>query len=152
MIIPAQTLRLIRPVEPFHERTVENGMTFGLSPAGYDVRVREMCVLRSGDFMLASTIEQFEIPNDVMAFVHDKSSWARKGLAVQNTCLEPGWRGFLTLELTNHGWNLLQIPEGAPIAQIVFHRLEAPTEQPYPEAGKYMDQPARPVPAKEERA
>jgi dCTP deaminase len=55
MIIPAQTLRKIKPVEPFCERTQHNGMTFGLGPAGYDVRIAETATV--GRFVLASTID-----------------------------------------------------------------------------------------------
>lgn len=147
MIIPAQTLRLIKPVDPFHERTRHNGLTFGLGPAGYDVRIAEGVQMGGSiSFALASTIEHFTMPNDVLAQVCDKSTWARRGLFVQNTIIEPGWRGHLTLELTYaHPWRLF-IETGDPIAQIVFFRLEQPTEQPY--EGKYQDQPAGPQPAK----
>lgn len=148
MILSAQSIRFRRPVFPFYERTVLNGMTFGLSSAGYDVRIRERVVLRPGDFALASTVERFTMPNDLIARVADKSSWARKGLAVQNTVIEPGWTGWLTLELTNHGPNPLKILEGSPIAQIIFELLDEPTEQPY--AGKYQHQPPEPVAAIEE--
>lgn len=144
--IPAQTIRKLRPIEPFCERTVHNGMTYGLGPAGYDVRIAETLVLLPGEFMLASTIERFDMPNDVLAVVHDKSSWARRGLTVQNTIIEPGWRGFLTLELTNHSDSVIYIDEGSPIAQIIFHRLEEPTEIPY--QGRYQDQEAGPQPAR----
>lgn len=145
--IPAQTIRFLRPIEPFHERTVHNGMTFGLSAAGYDVRIRETVHLGPGEFALASTIEKFDMPPDLLAVVHDKSSWARRGIAVQNTVLEPGWRGYLTLELTNHNHEeLVTIEAGSPIAQVIFHRLEAPTEQPY--QGRYQDQEAGPQPAR----
>jgi dCTP deaminase len=102
MIIPAQTLRIIKPVEPFHERTHHNGFTFGCGPAGYDVRIREDVCIPPGEFRLASTLERFNMPNDIMGIVHDKSTWARLGLAVQNTVIEPGWKGYLTVELTNH--------------------------------------------------
>jgi dCTP deaminase len=162
MIIPAQTLRIIKPVEPFHERTRHNGFTFGCGPAGYDVRVAEDVLIPPGEFRLASTLERFNMPNDVMGIVHDKSTWARLGLAVQNTVIEPGWRGFLTVELTNHhhrcepnayhvvtgrghisgfrlnNENTIQIKAGTPIAQIVFHRLETATDTPY--EGKYQEQ------------
>jgi len=161
MILSAQTIRLrCRTIEkmepmisPFHERTRQDGMTFGLSPAGYDVRVefddkeREYShrVLSPGKFMLASTIERFVMPIDVLASVADKFSWARRGLAVQNTIIEPGWSGWLTLELTNHGEQDIRIERGMPIAQIIFHELDRPTEQPY--SGKYQDQKRGPVAA-----
>jgi len=149
MIIPAQTIRRLGIFEPFHERSKADGMTFGLGPAGYDVRIAESVFLRPGDFVLASTVERFTMPPDILGIVHDKSTWARRGLACQNTCIEPGWKGHLTLELTNHGPNNLRIEPGSPIAQIILHRLEEPTEAPY--AGKYDNQPARPVAAIFER-
>jgi dCTP deaminase len=148
LILSAQSIRKRRPIAPFHERTSLNGMTFGLSSAGYDVRIRERVVLRPGDFALASTVERFTMPTDLIARVADKSSWARKGLTVQNTVIEPGWEGFLTLELANHGPNTLMIEAGSPIAQIIFELLDEPTEQPY--AGKYQHQPPEPVHAIEE--
>lgn len=113
---------------------------------------------------MGSSLEQFNMPTDMLGVVHDKSSWARKGLCVQNTVIEPGWRGYLTLEYTNHlpirialdgsprgfphGW--IQIARGMPIAQIIFHMLDFPTDQPY--EGKYQDQEAGPQPAREQNA
>lgn len=149
-ILPAQTIRALCQshkaiVHPFHERTQHEGMTFGLSAAGYDVRIAEDMWIVSGTFRLASTLETFWMPDDLVARVCDKSSWARQGLTVQNTIIEPGWRGYLTLELTNHSARDIEIRLGAPIAQIVFERLEAPTEQPY--SGKYQDQRSGPQPA-----
>ena len=147
MILPGQTIRAIRPhiVTPFNERQKFRGMSYGLSVAGYDVRIDQDVWLNTGDFKLGSTIERFEMPYDVLGIVHDKSTWARLGLAVQNTVIEPGWKGYLTVELTNHGPHAIDIPRGCPIAQIIFHRCEAPVETPY--QGKYQDQPAKPVPA-----
>jgi dCTP deaminase len=84
------------------------------------------------------------MPAQVCGIVHDKSSWARRGLAVQNTVIEPGWRGFLTLELTNHGDEVLEIEAGSPIAQILFHWIDHPPENLY--SGKYQDQRPGPVP------
>jgi len=138
-----------RLIEPFSLRTVHQGMTYGLSAAGYDVRIAQSIDLRPGAFVLASIIEKLNMPNDIMAIVHDKSTWARQGLALQNTVVEPGWRGHLTIELSNHGFNSLQIREGMPIAQLVFHKLDQPTLLPY--YGKYQDQGDYPQSAKFEQ-
>jgi len=147
MILPAQTIRKLKPVTPFCERTKHNGMTYGLGPAGYDVRIAEPTIIVSGAFVLASTVERFDMPSDVIGQVCDKSTWARRGLAVQNTIIEPGWRGYLTLELTFTGKESIEalkrreylyIEAGDPIAQVIFSRLEEPTESPY--SGKYQDQ------------
>jgi dCTP deaminase len=145
MIIPAQTIRKVKPVNPFCERTKFCGVSFGLSSAGYDIRIAKSLRLMRGDFALASSMERFEMPNDWLGIVHDKSTWGRKGIAVQNTVIEPGWCGYLTIELTNHSIDNIWIEEGVGIAQIVFHRLEEPTEQPY--TGKYQNQAAGVVPA-----
>lgn len=161
-ILSAQTIRnLCHPpsflnrkpmLDPFAYRTRNEGVTFGLSAAGYDVRVefdREGLeperILEPGEFMLASTIEKFYMPDDIVGIVHDKSTWARRGVAVQNTVIEPGWEGWLTLELTNHGPEPLLIKRGVGIAQILFHRLDQPTIHPY--EGKYQDQVRGPVKA-----
>lgn len=150
MILSGQTIRKFAIVSPFFEKTVVRGMSFGCSAAGYDVRVEFdeegrllETALAPGGFILASTIECFRMPNDVMGIVHDKSTWARRGLAVQNTVIEPGWFGYLTLELANHGSELLRIRRGDPIAQVVFHQVDQPVEKPY--RGKYQKQKRGPV-------
>lgn len=173
MILSAQSIRERGIITPFNERTAHNGMSYGLGVAGYDVRVEfgvgrilRFCnepVQRSfffskhsavigyeepHTFALAATIEHFEMPDDVLGHVADKSTWARRGLAVQNTIIEPGWRGHLTLELTFHGTGELIIQEGDPIAQIIFHQLDRPTEKPY--CGKYQDQERGPQEARSE--
>lgn len=145
MILPAQTIRKLRPVNPFVERAVAYGATYGLGPAGYDVCLDQAIWLWPSRFVLASTVEQFTMPSDVLGVVHDKSTWARRGVAVQNTVIEPGWHGWLTLEITMHAWRILLLPKGTPIAQVIFHRLEAYTELPY--QGKYQSQGQGPQPA-----
>ena len=148
MILPTQLIRKLKPILPFHERTIVSGMSFGLSHAGYDVRIAETIMLWPGPSVLASTVEEFFMPDDLVAFVHDKSSWARKGLSLFNTVIEPGWQGFLTLELVNHSAGALHIEAGSPIAQIIFMRLEEPTEKPY--TGKYQNQGRGPQEARDE--
>lgn len=132
-------------VHPFHERTACNGLTFGLSPCGYDIRIDGDVDIYSNEFRLASSMEHFNMPDNVVGRVHDKSSWARKGLFVQNTVIEPGWSGFLTLELTMDGPMPCRIKRGTPIAQVLFEWLDEPTEQPY--NGKYQNQASGPQPA-----
>lgn len=139
-VLPAQTIRKLMPVSPFRERAVEqiSGMSFGLTCAGYDIRIREKIIMWPGRFVLASSMETFSMPLDVQAVVHDKSSWVRRGLTVHNTVIEPGWSGYLTLELKLNGFRFVTLMPGMPIAQVVFHRLEEPTELPY--TGKYQGQ------------
>ena len=77
-------------------------------------------------FALASTIEHVHFPNDICGTVLDKSSWARQGLAVQNTKFDPGFQGYPTIELSNHSLQTLVIRAGTPICQFKFERLEEP--------------------------
>lgn len=146
MILSGQTIRKLGIVTPFCERTETHGLTFGVGPCGYDIRLQDNIRLWPGRFALASSSERFDMPDDVVGVVHDKSTWARRGITVQNTVIEPGWRGFLTLEITNHGNNDEYLVGGIPIAHVLFHRLDAPAERPYD--GRYQDQPAEPVEAK----
>lgn len=155
MILSAQSImrRIISGdlgIEPFIDHSVEaRGLSYGLGPAGYDIRIdlkgERMLELFPGGFELAVAIEKITLPADLAAMVKDKSTWARRGLAVQNTIAEPGWYGYLTLELSNHSNRIIRIHHGDPIAQVVFMQLDEPTSRPY--CGKYQNQPPRPVPA-----
>lgn len=130
---------------PFHERVICGGLSSGLSPAAYDVRIQQNVLMWPGRFVLASTVERVRLPPTIQAIVHDKSTWARQGLSVQNTVIDPGFEGYVTLELSLHAFRFLRIPAGAPICKLVFHKLCGPSENPY--SGKYQNQPARPVAA-----
>jgi dCTP deaminase len=147
----------------------EHGVTRGLGEAGYDIRIKQEIQFCSTDFIrhhvlsterdeggrvisyhkkmgrftIASAIEEFDMPTDMIGIVHDKSTWARQGLSVFNTVIEPGWKGFLTLELVYHGYDGLVIPAGAAIAQVVFHR----TSEHRRYEGKYQNQANEPVAA-----
>jgi len=142
MILSGQSIRERMLVNP----CVERSKAHGLGPAGYDIRIDKTVILRPGDFALAATIEHFALDADVLAVVHDKSTWARKGLSVFNTIAEPGWRGWLTLELKNQGHDNLTIEAGCPIAQMIFHLLDRVAEKPY--SGRYQDAPQGATPAK----
>jgi dCTP deaminase len=136
--LPAQLIRKRDLIQPFSERTRAFGRSYGLSAAGYDVRLAEDLWLWPFWGRLASTMEHFTMPNDLVAEVKDKSTNARKFVFVQNTVIEPGWRGYLTLELTRFLPWPIKLKKGTPIAQILFSMLAEPTEQPYD--GKYQDQ------------
>ena len=131
---------------PFVERQKLNGMSYGLSISGYDVRIDQHLCLAPGDFMLASTLEKFSMPLDLLGIVHDKSTLARRGIALQNTVIEAGWCGYLTLEITNHGNEVVCLKQGDPICQIVFHQLDELAECGY--SGKYQHQDKGPQPAR----
>ena len=146
-ILSAQSLRdclYQGAIEPFHERTVFEGMTYGLGPAGYDIRLKEEKWLEPGEFTLGSSIEHFSIPNNIVVFACNKSSLARRGIdAAFSTVLEPGWEGYLTIEIKNHSSDYIYLKAGSPILQLIFHELDEPTDTPY--NGKYQNQPDKPV-------
>ena len=104
----------------YPNKMIAHGVSWGLGEAGYDIRLKQEVRFKPGGpggdhvtinggepdwgcFAIASAIEEFTMPVDLVGIVHDKSSWARQGLSVFNTVIEPGWRGFLTLELVFHG-------------------------------------------------
>jgi dCTP deaminase len=129
--------------EMIDHKACEHGVSYGLSEAGYDIRIKQELFLSAGArFALASTIERFQMPKTLVGVVHDKSTWARCGLSVFNTVIEPGWNGWLTLELVYHGCGTLHIPAGAGIAQVLFNHLEWPAD--YGD-GKYQNQENEPV-------
>lgn len=142
----------------------EHGVSWGLSEAGYDIRIKQDIhfkpnpffqmqmdcsvngvITRGTKFTLASAIEEFDMPDCLVGIVHDKSTWARKGLSVFNTVIEPGFRGGLTLELVYHGNTELIIPAGSGIAQVLFHKITRPARY----EGKYQGQSSDPEPARE---
>ncbi len=162
MIINGEALLLKAPIKDMLRTKVrEHGVSHGLSEAGYDIRIKQDIIFqpenatqpagvwvdnkyRSGRFTIASAIEEFDIPSDMVGIVHDKSTWARRGLSVFNTVAESGWRGFLTLELVYHGGDRLHIPAGAGIAQVIFHQTAMRASYD----GKYQNQEDKPVGAK----
>jgi dCTP deaminase len=158
-VLSSQSIMRRQPIKDPQPRTEQtfNGKrySYGCGPASYDLRLdavsgraewMEQFHIYPGEFVLASAVEFFQMPDDLIGIVHDKSSWARRGLSIFNTLIDPGWSGYLTLELTNTGDGLLTLPKGAGIAQVVFHTLDAPTYHPYD--GKYQDQERGPQEAR----
>ena len=142
-----------------HHKLKTHGVSWGLAEAGYDLRIRQEIIfkpgmtmgptievngeLEHGRFCLASAIEEFDMPADLVGVVHDKSTWARQGLSVFNTVIEPGWKGFLTLELVFHGNKDVVIPAGTGIAQVIFTSLAHDVSY----EDKYQHQADMPVPS-----
>ena len=147
MIINQNKLYEAKPLRPMYQSKFRaHGVSHGMSEAGYDIRIKQTVILHPlRRFALASTIERFEMPENLVAIVHDKSTWARRGLSVFNTVIEPGWSGWLTIELVYHGLFPLRIPAGAGIAQVIFHQIAVPASYA---GGKYDNQPNHPVRAK----
>lgn len=132
-------------VDPFVEHGSIRGRSFGLSACTYDCRIYHDLILKPHEAKLATTVERFCLPANVCGSVLDKSTWARMFITVFNTHLDPGWQGYLTVELVNLGKETIVFYKGDPLCQVRFEWLDVPTDQPY--TGKYQNQPQLPFPA-----
>ena len=96
-------------------------------------------VLLPGQFVLATTMEYFELPDDLTAFVEGRSSLGRMGLFIQNAgWVDPGFKGEITLELFNANRCAIELKSGRRVGQLVFAKMDAAAEKPY--NGKYQGQ------------
>ena len=165
MIINGQRLLAAAPIKDMLDCKVRvpdnpNGVSHGLTECGYDLRIAEDVTffrgvngrwyhkvngsVALGRKALVHSMECFQMPDNMMGKVLNKSTWARKGLdASMTTNIEPGWCGYLTIELHYRGYLPLWIPPGVGICQVIFETLE---EQACYQ-GKYANQPDRPVEA-----
>jgi len=93
----------------------------------------EPFILHPGEFVLGSTFERVELPNDLVARLEGKSSLGRLGLLIHSTAgyVDPGWEGNLTLELSNVANLPITLYDGMKIGQISFQRLTSPVEVGY---------------------
>ncbi|MCK9487377.1 MAG: dCTP deaminase [Dehalococcoidia bacterium] len=93
----------------------------------------EPFVLHPGEFVLGSTVERVELADDLVARVEGKSSLGRLGLLVHATAgfVDPGWKGHLTLELSNVSTLPIRLYYGMKIGQLSFQNLTTPAERPY---------------------
>lgn len=99
----------------------------------------EHFVLHPGVLILGSTFEFISMPNDLECQVEGRSSWARLGLQIATaSSVEPGFRGVVTLELSNVGTVPLTLMPGIRIAQLVFHSAVPAIENPYQGNRKYI--------------
>ncbi|TVP74547.1 MAG: dCTP deaminase [Gemmatimonadales bacterium] len=158
-------------IEPFRDGQMRDGcISWGLSSFGYDIRVapefkvftnvhnaivdpknfddrsfvdvaEEECLVPPNSFALARTLEYFRIPEDVLVLCVGKSTYARCGIIVNVTPLEPGWEGYLTLEISNTTPLPARIYGNEGIAQLLFFRGEEKPETTYADRkGKYQAQ------------
>ena len=158
-------------INPFEENQIrDNKISYGLSSYGYDARVsnefkiftnvnsevvdpknfkqsnfisKEVseCIIPPNSFVLASTVEYFKIPNDIMVICLGKSTYARCGIIVNVTPLEPGWEGYVTLEFSNTTPLPAKIYANEGAAQFVFIKGNEKPEVTYSKRkGKYMNQ------------
>jgi len=170
-ILPDWQIRRDIKIEPFAEGLSRPGVvSYGVSSYGYDVRVgrrfkvftnvygaivdpkkfdpsafvdleADSCVIPPNSFALAETVEYFEIPRDILAICMGKSTYARCGIIVNVTPLEPEWRGKITMEISNTTPLPARIYANEGIAQILFLRADAVCQASYADKkGKYQDQ------------
>ena len=158
-------------ISPFQDKQIrENKISYGLSSFGYDARVSnefkiftnvnsgivdpkifkkesfvtkigKECIIPPNSFALARTMEYFKIPDNVLVICLGKSTYARCGIIVNVTPLEPGWEGLVTLEFSNTTPLPAKIYANEGVAQLVFIRgNEKPSITYAKRKGKYMKQ------------
>ena len=99
----------------------------------------ETYLLLPGQFVLATTMEYFKLPDNMTAFVEGRSSVGRLGLFVQNAgWVDPGFEGEITLELYNANRCAIELQSGRRVGQLVFAQLDEHAQNPY--RGKYQGQ------------
>jgi len=157
---------IISPFEPEKVRIWKGtgAISFGLSAYGYDIRLAEGAyvmsgsdevidpkthkpssykmthgdvTLKPGEYMLATSLERLKIPNNALAIVQGKSTYARCGIVVNVTPLEPGWEGNITMCIMNPTMSSVKIYANEGIAQVLFIKGDQPCENPY--KGKYQN-------------
>ena len=158
-------------IEPFEPGQVRKGtISYGLSSYGYDIRVApefkvftnvysvvvdpkvfdersfvdvpaSECIIPPNSFALARTVEFFRVPRDTLVLCVGKSTYARCGIIVNVTPLEPTWQGHLTLEISNTTPLPAKIYANEGIAQLLFFQSDEEPEIAYKDrGGKYQDQ------------
>ena len=105
----------------------------------YKTITTDTYLIMPGQFVLATTMEYFELPDNLTAFVEGRSSIGRLGICVQNAgWVDPGFEGEITLELYNMSNHPIELISGARVAQLVFAQMDQEAENPY--KGKYQGQ------------
>ena len=166
-----EMVRTNNMISPFENKQVRgNKISHGLSSFGYDARVSnefkiftninseivdpknfklnnfiskkgDECIIPPNSFVLSSTVEYFRIPNDVMVICLGKSTYARCGIIVNVTPLEPSWEGNVTLEFSNTTPLPAKIYANEGAAQFIFLKGNEKPDITYADRnGKYMKQ------------
>ncbi len=104
----------------------------------------EPFILQPGDFVLATTIESFELPDNLLARLEGRSSLGRLGIVVHSTAsiFEPGWRGKVVMEMGNMGRMPVALYPGMRVCALTFEELTSPAMVPYHKKknAKYLNQ------------
>lgn len=108
------------------------------------VKKNEPFVLQPGDFVLATTIETFTLPDNLLARLEGRSSLGRLGIVVHSTAsiFEPGWRGKVVMEMGNQGRMPVALYPGMRVCALTFEELSSAAEVPYHKKrhAKYLNQ------------
>ena len=105
----------------------------------YKTITTDSYILLPNQFVLATTMEYFDLPNDLTAFVEGRSSLGRMGLFIQNAgWVDPGFKGEITLELYNANRCAIELKAGRHVGQLVFAKMDDTALNPY--NGKYRGQ------------
>ncbi|MCR5523377.1 MAG: dCTP deaminase [Clostridia bacterium] len=105
----------------------------------YKTITADTYLILPGQFVLATTMEYFELPDNLTAFVEGRSSLGRMGLFIQNAgWVDPGFKGEITLELYNANRCAIELKAGRRVGQLVFAEMDASAVNPY--RGKYQGQ------------
>ncbi|MBO5575473.1 MAG: dCTP deaminase [Ruminococcus sp.] len=105
----------------------------------YKTITADKYLILPGQFVLATTMEFFELPDDLTAFVEGRSSLGRMGLFIQNAgWVDPGFKGEITLELFNANRCAIELTAGRRVGQLVFAKMDCAAQDPY--NGKYQGQ------------
>lgn len=116
-----------------------NGIITMQNEISYKTIQTDKYILLPGQFVLATTLEYFVMPNDLTAFVEGRSSLGRMGLFIQNAgWVDPGFEGEITLELFNANRCAIELQAGRRVGQLVFAQLDDIALNPY--KGKYQGQ------------
>ena len=159
-----------RLLEPFVATSVRSGViSYGLGPYGYDLRLdrtyrrpaavpspldphhvkdsdfetlsEDRIIIPAGHFILGRSVEYFRMPKNVLGLVFGKSTYARCGVLVNVTPLEPEWTGYLTISIANCGSRPTVLHPGQGIAQVIFIESSDPPLLSYKDLdGKYNGQ------------
>ena len=166
-----KTVKQMGMISPFVDKQIRKGkISFGLSSYGYDARVSsefkiftnvnsgivdpkvfkkesfvtkvgKECIIPPNSFALARTVEYFKIPDDILVICLGKSTYARCGIIVNVTPLEPGWEGHVTLEFSNTTPLPAKIYANEGVAQFIFLKGNETPKVTYADRnGKYMGQ------------
>lgn len=114
---------------------VRLGETFIIDDREYTVPEGKKLTVGPGEFMLGTTLEYLSIPDDILAELTGKSTYAREGLTVHITAglIDPGFQGTITLEIKNVSNKPVHLTVGEPIGQVKFAEMWGPAERPYNE-------------------